>query len=344
MKVWHLGPGACFGLLLALTALSYHLQEIGTATAAGSSWMAEKKAGPPYVAGNIAPSLSGSTQGEQPLVEKPADKTLASPPDHETKTDHWSPANLDRAMPQVAAGAACPLADVLSRAGTRIQELVDNVDKFTATEIVEHQSVDQSGEFRRPETRKFNYLVSIGQTPKGYMNVEEYRNGGSNPDQFPEHIATVGTPSLVLIFHAQHLKDFTMTCEGLGRWHEQPAWQVRFEERTDRRGSMSVVIMDGRVFGLRLRGRAWILADSYQVARLESDLADEIPKIRLRLQHEDIEYRPVQFNEGKGEIWLPSTSEIYMDFRGHRFYRRHSFTDFQLFSVDVQQKLGEPKH
>jgi len=36
-----------------------------------------------------------------------------------------------------------------------------------------------------------------------------------------------------------------------------------------------------RAFGLRLRGKAWILRDSYQVARLESDLADEIPELRL---------------------------------------------------------------
>jgi len=152
----------------------------------------------------------------------------------------------------------------------------------------------------------------------------------------------VGTPSLVLIFHPQHVKDFRMTCEGLGQWHEQPAWQVRFEERTDRHNPISDLVIGGRAFGLRLRGRAWILADSYQIARLESDLADQIPKIRLRLQHEDIEYRPVHFEDGKDELWLPSSTELYMDFRGHRFYRRHRFTDFRLFSVTVQLTFGAP--
>ena len=131
-----------------------------------------------------------------------------------------------------------------------------------------------------------------------------------------------------------------MTCEGLGHWQDRPAWQVRFEERTDHRSSISVLVMGGRPFGLRLRGRAWILADSYQVARLESDLADELPAIRLRLQHQDIEYRPVRFDEGKVEIWLPSTCDLYMDTRNRRFYRRHRFTDFKLFSVSVQQTLG----
>ncbi len=256
---------------------------------------------------------------------------LALSRDQRTKTDRWFPQDIDRGIPQVTPGVACPLTDVLSQAGKRTEELVGNVDKFTATEIVEHQSVDRLGQLRRPETRKFNYLVSIAQTPSGYMSVEEYRKGGSIQDQFPEHIATVGTPSLVLIFHPQYAKKFRMTCEGLGQWHEQPAWQVRFEERTGRHNPISELVMGGRAFGLRLRGRAWILLDSYQIARLESDLADQIPKAHLRLQHEDIEYRPVHFDEGKAEIWLPSSTELYMDFLGHRFYRRHSFADFQLF-------------
>ena len=276
-------------------------------------------------------------------VREPAGRTAAPPSDAQTKANLWLPGDIDRVIPPVTTGAACPLAEVLSGAGKRVQELVRNVDKFTATEIVEHQTVDRSGRLRRPETRKFNYLVTIAQTRNGGMNVEEYRNGGSSPEQFPGHIATIGTPSLVLIFHPRHLKDFQMKCEGLGEWQGKRAWQVRFEERADRRNSMSVVEIDGRSFGPRLRGRAWILADSYQVARLESDLVEAVPQIRLRLQHQDIEYRPVPLAEGKGEIWLPSSSEMYMDFLGHRFYRRHSFTDVQFFSVKVEQTFGDPK-
>jgi hypothetical protein len=282
-------------------------------------------------------------QAEQALVDKTGDKPLVPPRDQRTKTERWIPPEVDRVIPEVAPGSACPLTDVLAKAGKRIQELIGNVDRFTATEVVEHQSVDHSGQLRRPEVRNFRYLVSIAQMPNGHMNVDEYRNGGSNADQFPDHIATVGTPSLVLIFHPRYAKNFSMTCEGLGQWKGQRAWQVRFEERADNRNPINVLVIGGRAFALRLRGRAWILANSYQVARLESDLADEIPEMRLRRQHQDIEYRPVHFEGGKIEIWLPSTSEIYMDFRGHQFYRRHRFTDFQLFSVQVQQTVDDFK-
>jgi hypothetical protein len=269
------------------------------------------------------------------------------PPARETraKRDLWFPEDkdIDRAIPPVAEGVACPLDYVLTEAGERIVELIHNVDKFTATEIVRHQSVDRSGRLGRPKMHKFNYLVTMAQRPSGYVNVDEYRDGGSAPDQFPEHLATVGTPSLVLIFHPNNIKNFQMTCEGLGLWHGQAAWQVRFEERLESRNRISVVELADGSFGLRLRGRAWILDRSYQVARLESDLAEEIPKIRLHRQHQEIEYGPVPLPDAKGLIWLPATTELYMDFLGHRFYRQHTFTDMKFFSVKVQQTFGEPR-
>jgi cytochrome c-type biogenesis protein CcmH/NrfG len=297
----------------------------------------------PQAAPAVEDAESEPQQVEQALVEEPAAEAIASPRGKRAKADLWYPPDIDRVIPQVSSGTTCPLSDVLSKAGKRIEELVQNVDKFTATEVVEHQRVDRSGRLGIPEIRKFNYLVTIAKAPSGYMNVEEYRNGGSASDRFPDQIGTIGTPSLVLIFHPHHAQDVQMTCEGLGEWRGRPAWQVRFEERRDRRNSISAVEMQSTSFNLRLHGRAWILADSYQVARLESDLAEEIPKIRLRLQHQNIEYRAVRLPEAKREIWLPSSSELYLDFLGHRFYRRHTFTDLKFFSVKTQQTFGEPK-
>ena len=280
-----------------------------------------------------------STQG---LAAKPDDRASASR-DTRTRANAWVPPDVDRSVPEVTPGATCSLSSVLSAAGKRVEELVRNVDKFTATEVVEHQRVDRSGRLGPPQNRNFNYLVTMAKTRSGGLNVEEYRNGGSAPEQFPDHIATVGTPSLALIFHPHHVDDFEMKCEGLGQWRGKPAWQVRFEERTNRRDAMMVVQIGGGSFSPRLRGRAWILADSYQVARLESDIADEIPKIRLRLQHQEVEYRPVPLPDSKAEIWLPSSTEMYMDFLGRRFYRRHSFTNLKFFSVKVEQTFGDPK-
>jgi hypothetical protein len=232
---------------------------------------------------------------------------------------------------------------VLDGAGKRIVDLVQNVDRFTATEILTHRPIDRSGSLGSPIVVKFDYLVSFAEGQNGLLHVDEFRNGNLSLEQFPTHIATIGTPSMVLIFHPRYADNFKMQCEGLGEWHGQLAWQVRFEQRTDRPNRTLSFVVNRNTYNVNLRGRAWILADSFQVARLETDLVQAIPQIRLRLYHESVEYRPAQSSINNLQLWLPASTELYMDFQGHRFYREHSFTDFQIFSVKMQYQVADPK-
>jgi hypothetical protein len=216
------------------------------------------------------------------------------------------------------------------------------LDRFTARESVEHQSVNRGGKLARMQSRQFDYLVAIEPGRGGYLSVEEYRSSKGVAAQFWDQVSTQGIPVLVLVFHPKYAPDFDMKCEGLGAWQGQPAWQVRFEQRTDRPNHLSAVIVKGRAHSVRLRGRAWILASNHQVARLESDLAETIPEIKLRREHMNVEYRSVTFPARKTQLWLPHSAELFLDFAGRRFYRRHSFTDFTLFSVDINQQVASP--
>ncbi len=255
--------------------------------------------------------------------------------------DDWAPPDIDQSVPPVLTSGTCSLANVVGRAGERIEELVGNLDRFTATEDVEHQRVKSKGRLARPETREFDYVVSIGPGSSSYLSVQELRKARrAELSRFPDQVSTEGTPSLVLVFHPLYARDFDMKCEGLSSWRGRPAWQVRFEQRPDRRNHLSSVVVKNKLYDVRIRGRAWILADSFQVARLETDLAQAIPSIRLRLEHIAVEYRPVQFLSRHIELWLPYRAELYLDFSGRRFYRRHQYSNFTLFSVDVKQQFA----
>lgn len=82
--------------------------------------------------------------------------------------------------------------------------------------------------------------------------------------------------------------------------------------------------MGGRVLACRIgsdnypvavKGRAWIVADSYQILRLQTDLIASRPEIRLAAEHTDIQYGPVHFASRAVDMWLPQTAEVYTDFR-----------------------------
>src|SRR5580692_20588 len=257
----------------------------------------------------------------------------------------WMPPDVDEKVPPVEAGASCAVDDVVSKAGKQLLELISDVDRFAATESLTHESINKSGLASYPEKRKFDYVVSIQEVQHGYLNVEEYRASGRSPADFPDGVATNGLPALVLIFHPYNAANFEMTCEGLARWNGGLAWQVHFKQRADKPNTIRRyrIGAQGPSYPVALKGRAWISADTFQIVRLETDLVQSIPQIKLFADHTAIEYGPVKFHNGQVNLWLPQSAEIYYDWRGRRIHRRHSFSNYLLFGVDDRQKISAPK-
>jgi tetratricopeptide (TPR) repeat protein len=260
----------------------------------------------------------------------------------EAPSKGWEPLAVDSVKPTVAPGVTCPQGKVIWSAGENVKMLVDDLAKFDATEEVYHEEFDQNGIPKKEVTLKFDYVVSIAEPTVGRFIVDEYRAGRSGTEEFPDQIATKGLPTLAFIFHPDMRDNFDMECEGLGTWQGKSAWLVHFEQKEDKPHRIEDYVVNGQVYPVSMKGRAWIDADTYQIVRLESDLSRPIPEIQLFKQHQTVEYAPVKFPKSKTELWLPKTGELTFDFRRHHYYRRHSFDRFMLFAVDSQEKRKEP--
>ena len=258
---------------------------------------------------------------------------------------NWLPPDVDASVPAVEPGAACAIDEVVKKAGLRLTELVTDVDRFTATESLIHESINRYGMPSAPEKRKFNYVVAIEDLQRKYLNVEEYRNENGLPATFPEGVATNGLPAMVLIFHPYNVANFEMACEGLARTSTGLAWQVHFKQRPDKPNTIKRyrIGADGPSYPVALKGRAWISADTFQMLRLETDLVAPLPQIKLVADHTAIEYGPVKFRNGQVNMWLPQSADVYYDWKGRRIHRRHSFSNYLLFAVDEKQKITLPK-
>ena len=97
------------------------------------------------------------------------------------------------------------------------------------------------------------------------------------------------------------------------------------------------------IYPVNLKGRAWITPDKFQIVRIESELVKPMPNIQLLTEHQIVEYGPVKFQKKNVELWLPKSAELYFDFRKHRYFRRHSFDHFMLFSAETDEHYGGPK-
>jgi tetratricopeptide (TPR) repeat protein len=255
----------------------------------------------------------------------------------------WQPPGIDDVKLNVAAGTVCPTERVIEESGKRVQELVDDLSKFAAVEDLFHQRLDNYGLPIRTETRKFNYVVSISEEQPGFIAVNEYRADKLGLEGYPDEIASSGFAALALVFHPHMRDNFEMKCEGLGDWKGQATWMVRFEQRNDKPSRIHSYKVGPRVYPIKLKGRAWITADKFQIVRIESELVSPMPDIQLLSEHQVVEYGPIPFPKKNISLWLPKSAEIYFDFRRKRYYRRHSFDHYMLFAVDSDEKRKEPQ-
>jgi hypothetical protein len=257
-----------------------------------------------------------------------------------SSTERWGPADIDETVPPVRTDTTCPLPQILKETSKRTEDLIEDLQRFSASESIEQFDIGKNGKRHNSASQVVNYIAQIEQKSTGYPRVEEYRFGSNGIRQ--ASVVDTGTAAFALIFRPTHLGSFDFRCEGLSELRASPAWQVHFEESADPAQAFQSLRIGRSLYLPRLKGRAWIATDSYAVLRIETDLVSPIPEIGLQLEHMIIVYAPVEFQKSHVRLWLPESASLYIDHHGHRYERVHSFSQFQLFSVDAAEAIKEP--
>ncbi len=288
---------------------------------------------------SAAPSAEGEVRTGTKLPGVDPLQALAAPGLSERS---WQPPGIDQVKLALASGVACPSEKVAEETGKHVGELADDVARFSAIEDLFHQNLDRFGNPIRTETRKYNYIASISEPEPGFLAVDESRADKIELEGYPDKIASTGFAALALVFHPHMRDNFDMKCEGLGDWHGQASWIVYFKQRDDKPNRMHSYKVGRLVYPVKMKGRAWITADKFQIVRIESEMVRPMPEIKLLSEHQVVEYGPIRFDKKNMSLWLPKSAEIYFDFRQHHYYRRHTFDHYMLFSVDSDEKRKEP--
>jgi tetratricopeptide (TPR) repeat protein len=255
-------------------------------------------------------------------------------------TREWGPPDVDERVPPLLTDGVCPLSQILKETSNRTLDLIENMQRFSANERIEHIDIDKHGKRRSSNAQTVNYVAQFEQNSSGYPRVQEYRSGDSGIRQ--ASVMDSGSAAFALIFHPSHIANFHFRCEGLTELRGSLAWQVHFEESTDPNRAFTSIRNGGGTYLPRLKGRTWITTDSYNVLQIETDLVAPIAEIDLQVEHQVISYAPVEFPKRQVRLWLPDSSSLYIAYRGHRYERVHTFSQFQLFSVESTQAVKEP--
>ena len=257
------------------------------------------------------------------------------------RQSNWAPPDVDAPLVSISTVQACSLPDVLTHAGERAQELVNNLQRFAAEETIQYQQLNSFGMLSGTETANYDYLVTFQQEPGAFV-VDESRQisaGGKGLTGGPrDH----GLTALALIFHPYYQGDYDMRCEGMADWNGTPAWVIHFVQRKDKPSRTQGIDTPQREVSLKLKGRAWIAEDSYQVLHLETNLAEPVLLLGLSVNDVSISYAPVDFRAQNVQLWLPQNAETFTEIGNGRAVVKHTFSDFVLFSVQSNQTIGKP--
>jgi len=298
-------------------------------------------------------SSQTTTSSEMPPVPSvPAAKAVPVPREAKdvekkakSKQLFWYPPDVDAPLRSRIASPPCSLSNVLEQAGARANELVTNLQNFTAEEKIEYRVLGSMGLLLEGGKGTFDYTVDFEQSLGG-LAVQESRTPERGSHDFPASSQDVGLPDLALIFLPNFQGDYDMKCEGATEWNGQATWVVHFQQRKDRPNHTASFSVRGVAYPAELKGRAWIAQDSSQdsgeVLHLETSLMEAIPAANVRQMYLSIDYAPVQFRTENVRVWLPQAAAAYDDFGDHRAMINHSFTNFLLFSVRTDQSIEKP--
>jgi tetratricopeptide (TPR) repeat protein len=286
------------------------------------------------------PSVSGSSAAET-MVGR--DAALLPAMSAATVTA-WAPPSVDTSVPGVAPDVTCSADDVVERTSKSTDRQLENLEKFLAMEHIQHEEVNGRGEVSQIRDKNFSYMVFVEHAKDGLVFLDEKRDGGTGTDSFPTSLATVGLVSLgVDVFHPGFAKALNFKCEGLGQWRGKAAWVLHFEQKSNMKSFLRLWQTKTKTVEIPLKGRVWVAASSYNVLHVESDLREPMKELELMRDHLAIDYGPVNFQNGKTELWLPWYADMYLELHGKRYHHNHTLSNFSLFAVDTSDKISLPK-
>lgn len=253
----------------------------------------------------------------------------------------WNPPALDSPVAGVTSSPSCDLPAVLARAGERTSAMVQNLQNFTAQEDISYRDQDRQTFALDFGDEVYDYVVAFHQHGDTPIVDERRRNLHGTPSSIAAE--SRGLPEMALLFLPALQLDYDMKCDGQVAWAGQPAWIVEFRQRPDRPSrTLGFQSLKG-TYSAQLQGRAWLAADSGEILHLEARIMHALPAIKMYHLYFSITYAPVQFRSRDVRVWLPQIADVYYDYGELDTVVQHTFSDFVLFFVDTDQRIGSPQ-
>ncbi len=233
---------------------------------------------------------------------------------------------------------------LLRMTGENVERFFRDIPNTIAREQVRRERLRFDGSVEESVTQNYNYTAHLA----GLGGWEEARTDTKGRDIAPELMSrqsflTSGFAAATLYFHPQH--QFGCRFRYLGRQRTGPRNHViAFAQKPGIADVVGHFLSPFRSVPspLLYQGFVWVDPSSYQIVRLRQNLLAPLIDVFLTVASSDISYSEVRFQSVDIPFWLPQRVVVDLRFAGQRYRNRHTYSDYQVFTVAVEQKIIPP--
>ncbi|HEV3276477.1 MAG TPA: hypothetical protein VG860_06640 [Terriglobia bacterium] len=234
------------------------------------------------------------------------------------------------------------LPQLLTRVAENVRAFSANFGNTASLETVEEERLKPNGSPRGHVVRQqFRYLIVT--SPGNNATLKEYRTDLQGreeafKDPKPGFVKTSGFASMPMELGPDRQPQYDFKYLGSQTIDGRRTEVIAFTGHAAEEAVAGQYVLSGKVIPLILQGIAWIDAASFQVARMQTELLAPLSFAGLSRLSTSAVFQEVRFHKSPAVFWLPQVVDVTSDFFGQTYHNRHTYSDYQLFSVGTNQK------
>jgi hypothetical protein len=155
-------------------------------------------------------------------------------------------------------------------------------------------------------------------------------------------LVTQGFATMLIVFHPEFQPGYSFNVEGEEKSAGGTLVRVAFIPHNGAATPAALALKD-RTYPIAWEGVAWIDAERAVVTRIQGHWKNPAADLPIRSLSSEVQYTPISFRETSKTMWLPERAQIEVKTLHQEWRNTHQFSNYRLFSVDAQNKIGAAK-
>lgn len=244
---------------------------------------------------------------------------------------------------QSAEAQSEPLDRLLDRTGVSVARFLDQLGDVHCSETVLQEKISLKGKTEEHLQSSYDYLLLTqfhGSEPLLYEARQAQREAHAKKNV--SMLVTNGFATQLLVFHPYYQSSFTFERLPDVTMGGKTYVQVHFQHVKGRL-SPAVLLLRGREYPLSLSGTARIDPETGAVVHISTELGAPMDDLGLKSFRTEVDYSAVSFPRNPKTYWLPQQATVEVNTARQHWKNQHRFSDYRLFSVNVEEKIDTEK-